>query len=110
MYSCSPVEKRCHGTGGFDAGVAVVVVRREGFFDPADPVGADGICEIDRVGNIKRHIAIEHEIEIGADLLAGLRDHLDIGVQPFVAVGWSVGQWHFAAEEPSSFAARVADR
>ena len=41
------------GAGGFDPGVAVVVVRWERLLDPADPVGAERLGQGDRVGDVK---------------------------------------------------------
>ncbi len=92
-------------TRGLQAGMPIVVVWRQRFLDPANTVGTESISQLDRIRNVERHIAVEHQIEIGTHLITGARDHGNVRVQSVDAVGGAVGKRQLAAKEPELFVA-----
>ncbi len=80
-------------------GIAPVVVGRQSFFDPLEPVILRTLRQPDRVVEIEAHPAVEHEPEIGADLAAHVREHRKVLGKAFFAFRRTVMQRQLAADE-----------
>ena len=80
-------------------GIAPVIVRGQGLFNPLEPVRPGRLRQAGGVGQIQAHPAIEHEPEIGAHASAHVLELGQIFSQAFVALGRAVVQGHLAANK-----------
>ena len=88
--SASVVFSGCEGyprDTAFEFCVAFDIVRREGFFEPSEVVGAEPFSESKGELDVEGHDGVDHELGTVTDELSGFGDVLFDEVQTFVALG-----------------------
>jgi len=81
-------------------GVAPVIVRGEGFLDPAQPQLARTVRQPRGVVKVEGHPTVPHQPEFVPDAIPHLRELLEVGGQPRLSLRRAVLQRHLAAQEP----------
>lgn len=87
------------GVRALDLLEAVGVIGCQALLPPVDVKVFAGLGDLDGVGHIQAHVAVDHEGEVGANGLAVLAQELDVLAETLVAVIRAVGQRHLGAPE-----------
>jgi hypothetical protein len=77
-----------------DLFVPVVVVRGEELLHPFKVVRLQSLCQLDGVGHRQRHVAVQHEGEVGTNLFTPTLEELHVLAESFVTGGGTVRAGH----------------
>ena len=64
--------------------------RREDFLDPLDAVRLQNTSKLDRVGHRERHVAVERQREVRANLLSVLLENGNVLAKAFITSGRTI--------------------
>lgn len=87
------------GMGVFEQRVAVEVVGRKALLPPVDAEVLGLLDQLDGVGHVERHVAVDHEGVVRADGLAVLGQEVDVLAHALGPFARAVGQRHLGAPE-----------
>src|SRR5262249_31399963 len=87
--------------GSLKLPVAFPVIGMQSFFDPVEPIGFDGARKFDGIGDIERHVAVDHQRIAVAYCVSMRGDGRDVRLKSATAVRRAIREGDFGAEEPA---------